>query len=296
MNRDLVFAVLALSVGGLATGAWACLPRRPLRADSGIAMEAAAWRRLWSPLAPAVLVLALLGGWLWQEPRKTDEWVEPVGTALAMIVLSIAARAGLRALRALRERADLPAMTVGIVRPRVVIAPRLRAVLDDRALAAVIAHEEAHARHHDPLRVWLAHFVTDLQWPLPGARARLREWYACLELARDEEARMRGIRGEDLATAIVRTARMHPGRPATAAAGLTDAGWALLRRIERLLSPARHSPARVRRSKVLLRIGAVALLTGALWGGARFGDHLVRAVPFVTAHDTGKGTSAESSR
>jgi hypothetical protein len=77
----------------------------------------------------------------------------------------------------------------------VVVSPALAEVLDPAALRAVHEHESAHARHHDPLRIWLAELAADLQWPSPSARARLQSWPETLELARDDEARERGAQG-----------------------------------------------------------------------------------------------------
>ena len=91
-------------------------------------------------------------------------------------------------MRALAPKQIRSAATVALLRPRVVVCETFGAQLDEHALAAALAHEQAHARHRDPLRIWLAQIVTDLQWPLSGARARFEQWLFALELARDEEA------------------------------------------------------------------------------------------------------------
>src|SRR5204862_92527 len=83
---------------------------------------------------------------------------------------------------------------------RVFIAPELSARLDERALHAALEHEMAHARHRDPLRLWLAQIATDLQWPLVAAQQRFTDWRNALELARDAEACER-VEGSDLAAA-----------------------------------------------------------------------------------------------
>jgi Zn-dependent protease with chaperone function len=72
----------------------------------------------------------------------------------------------------------------------VVIAPELSSSLDDAELAAVLAHAAAHARHRDPLRLWLAQLVTDAQWPAVAASARFHRWRAAVEIARDAAARV----------------------------------------------------------------------------------------------------------
>jgi beta-lactamase regulating signal transducer with metallopeptidase domain len=74
------------------------------------------------------------------------------------------------------------------LRPWVLSSPYLAKTLDDRTIEAALEHERAHARHHDPLRIWLAQLATDLQWPWPQAHKRFQLWILALELARDEEA------------------------------------------------------------------------------------------------------------
>jgi beta-lactamase regulating signal transducer with metallopeptidase domain len=159
---------------------------------------------------------------------------------------------------------------VGLLRPTAIVSPQLIAVLDRRALAAVRAHEEAHARHRDPLRIWVAQLVTDLQWPSPAAAVRLRRWLEALELARDEEARRAGIAGVDLATAILAAARVSAGRARRSAiAPLGGEAEALAERIGRLLTPLPQvEPVSESRGQLILLGASVvaALVVGALCG------------------------------
>src|SRR5260370_31955357 len=100
------------------------------------------------------------------------------------------------------RRGGSGARTDGLIRPHIVIERDLALRLDTRELNAVHAHEQAHARHRDPLRIWLAQLVSDLQWPQPRAIARLASWRHALELSRDEEARASGVAGAHLPSAI----------------------------------------------------------------------------------------------
>ena len=74
-------------------------------------------------------------------------------------------------------------------------------------IRAALAHERAHASNRDPLRIWLAQLITDLQWPWPGAQRRLDAWLDALELARDDEARANGADGAELAAAVLASVR-----------------------------------------------------------------------------------------
>ncbi len=54
------------------------------------------------------------------------------------------------------DQIDIPrpvALCHGLLRPRIIISTGLIETLDDEALSAVLAHETAHARRHDPLRL-----------------------------------------------------------------------------------------------------------------------------------------------
>jgi hypothetical protein len=282
MNRELVLAAAILALCGSVVWLAGWLPAgRGDRGDSGRAAERRAWARLWLPLLPAAVGLAALAGWALQEPRDTDEILRPLAPVLIAPLALVWLRAVARALRALGRPARPPvAATVGLLRPRIALDPRLERDLDGPALAAVLAHEQAHRGHHDPLRIWLAQLATDLQWPSARARDRFEAWRHALELARDEEARAAGVAGEDLAAALVGAVRLAQRRAATAAAPLIDAGAALALRVDRLLSPLRAAPAPRWRARLTVA-GALALLGAAAVFGLTYGDLLVRALPIV---------------
>jgi Zn-dependent protease with chaperone function len=277
MSRGLVLGGLVLILcGGLAAIAGFVTATRG--APSAL-RERDAWRRLWAPLAPAVAALALLLGWAIQEPSQTDELLRPVALLLAAPLAAVWVRALIRAARAALDRGEgLPAAVVGLWRPRVTLDPRFRAALDEDALQAVLQHEHAHARHRDPLRIWLAQLATDLQGPFGGAAGRLTGWLDALELARDDEARRAGVRGEDLADALVRAARFTPAVRPRAAATLGSPDDRLAERVRRLLAPLEGAPTRTAVWAPLLVAGAVAV---AAFLGFSHGDDVLRALPFV---------------
>ena len=276
MSRELMLVTLACLLCGPALLAAGAVAVRLRRVESARELEQRAWRRVWTPLWPAALVLAFLVGWAVQEP-ETSEGVEPAMLAVAAVFGLISLRAAARAVRALRTPArGVVAMTVGLVRPRVYIAPELAARLDERALRAALEHEAAHARHRDPLRLWIAQIATDLQWPLAAARQRFADWRNALELARDAEACER-VDGSDLAAALIEAARLSRASVGDAVAGLVGGADAFSDRIHRLLEPPHDAAGAPRRSWVwALRIGAVAL---AIAAGSLFGEVIVGALP-----------------
>jgi len=326
VNRNLVLAVLVASIAGaiawvggwLITGARLVLRRRrdsigsygrdnrdgavrTARKDdgtSGQVLEQRLWRRVWVPLVPSVLAAFALGGWALQEPGQTDEVLNPLVLLLALPVALGWLRASARALRSLLAAGagtrSPPLVTVGLLRPRVLCAAQVLEVLDARALDAAMAHEAAHVRHRDPLRVWVAQFATDLQWPNPDAQRRLRTWLSALELARDEEARRSGTPGEDLAAAVLAVTRLLSGRPAAwpaAAAGLTGAELDLAMRIRRLLAPLRPPCAPPSRATSIV---LASLVVAALFLGFEAGDAVLHRLPFVRTNLPAGKTAAET--
>ena len=276
MSREIVFTVLVLLVAGplLATaGIW------PVQRDvhpSARGLERSRWLRLWVPMTPGALAVGALLGWALAEPEEA----EPVPAILFLAAVPFAAiwlRAAARAVRSLLcPRSEIPAASIGLLRPRVIISQRFERALDPATLRAVREHEEAHARHRDPLRIWLAQLAADLQWPWPTARERFRSWHRALELARDEEARARGVNGADLAGAIIAAARLNSQHPWPAGATISGDAAALRERIIRLLAPLPGPPESPRR-----RIRLVARLAGlaaAVVLGDAFGEPIVRAL------------------
>jgi hypothetical protein len=246
-------------------------------APSGRRAEVHAWRRLWLPILPALSALALVIGWALNEPDASDAVLTPVMLAVALPAAVIAGRTVARAVRALWTRQPPLAGTVGLVRPTTVISEELRSVLAEDELAAVEAHELAHVRHRDPLRIWVGQIIADVQWPARSAELRFRQWLHALELARDEEARDAGADGPALAAAVVDVAR-RLRTPAPCGAHLVGQAELLRDRIARLLSPltqGRHAPGRVLAAVVIIVL--VAALSVGFWDG----DSVLRHVPGV---------------
>lgn len=278
MDREVVLFVLAAVLVGAAMPIGSLAASMVVSDDDdaqpGRTLERHALRRLLLPLGPAFLALAALFGWALVEPDDAERvpWLAFLAAVPALLVWL---RAAARAVRALNVRSVRSAATVGLFRPRVVVGDDFHRQVDERALEAALAHEEAHARHRDPLRIWLGQIATDLQWPLPGAQARFEHWLFALELARDEEARAM-VDGADLAAAVLAAARVEQPAP-FAFAGIASAGAAMRLRVERLLAPM--PPDSREGSAWLVGVAlAVASLVVALLLGAGFGEALVRQV------------------
>jgi hypothetical protein len=279
MSRDaVVFCILiALATATL----WCSSLLAPSAGSGGDATDAEplVWARLWRPLIAPLYVLAAILGWAVADPDDCERVGISVGfLAAAGGVLLL--RAAIRAHRAAWSRRAVLAGTVGILRPSIRVSPEVSSRLDERALGALLAHEEAHARHRDPVRQLCAQIATDLQWPFPGARRRLSAWRQALEIARDDEALEMGVDGADLAHAIVTCARVArgagdgPGSDAGRDAAVAQAmgvGEALTNRVRRLLIRPFPAP-RLRRQPA--SIGVVTGLVASFLFGM-VGDHAI---------------------
>ena len=279
MERESLLTVLAILLGGAALqviAAWlSALSRRRARSE----LEGAAWLRLWRPLVPALTVVAGLCGWALAEPDPVPNRVGP----LVFIVCAPFALLGIRALvRAvwalLVSPADFGIATVGLLWLRIKKKPKQTKQQKERAIQAALAHERAHVRHLDPLRIWIAQFMTDLQWPWASAQRRFETWLAALEQARDDEARAEGVEGSDLAAALVASIRFHRGRTSGICAPLTGDRSALEARIERLLQPLEAAPRDSIATYVQLAMLVTLALLAALGLGHIYGKWLVGAL------------------
>ncbi len=277
MDRELVLAVLAALLGGSALTVAGWWPAGAAVAARDHACERRAWRRIWLPFTPALMTLGALAGWALNEPQDAER-VPNLLLCAAIPFVVIFLRAGWRAVRSLRAcNDDYAAATVGLIRPRVMVSPRIVKVLDAAVLAAALAHERAHVRHRDPLRLWLAQIATDLLWPWPAATGRLLSWKRALEFARDDEARLAGVAGPDLAAAIVAALRLTRAEaPCTVATLGADEAF-VKRRIERLLRPLDAQSPQWRWDAWTL-VPVVLGIGLAMLAGTTFGEHAVRSL------------------
>lgn len=286
MERESLLLLLIVLFGGVALQPFVWWPAARTSDPTPADVERGSWRRLWYPVVPTLLVAAWLCGWALREPDPVrgplGRWVLWAAVPFGLIFVRAAARA---VWSLLRNPIDCGVSTIGLIQPQVVFSPFLAKQLEDGVIRAALAHERAHAIHRDPLRIWLAQLVTDLQWPWPWAAKRLELWLEALELARDDEARAGGADGAELAAAVLESVR-YLERIATAPARMRLTGTqlaharligdpgALRQRVSRLLAPlpqrARGAAAGVRRLEypgvLLLPALLAALALGAVYG------------------------------
>ena len=298
MERETLLTMLLMIFGGCALQVLASWQGALPAATDADALERAAWISVCLPALPMLLIAAWLAGWALTQPDPVRDRLDP------LVVIALWVPFGLLFLRALlraawalvREPPECGVSTIGLMTPRVLFSPFLARQLDEPVLRAALAHERAHGRHRDPLRIWVAQLITDLQWPWPQARRRFDAWLEALEWARDDEARRNGTEGSDLAAAVLASVRFlrapAQSEPAllvgthVAHAGLLGDGQTLKRRVARLLAPPPRA-ARVEHHRfcgVPARVAAwIPLLLGILLLGVLYGAPIMRPLLGLTA-------------
>ena len=155
-------------------------------------------------------------------------------------------------------------MTVGAVRP-VIVLPAAWRSWDSDTLAAIVAHEAAHVRRHDPLINLAAHLNRAISWFHPLAWWLERKLAVTAEHACDDAA-ARAIaapnRYAEILVEMAEIVRQNRGRFAWQGVGVSGAGL-LDRRINRLLRGEAFAGAS-RATKIAAAIGCfVAIATVA---------------------------------
>lgn len=210
-------------------------------------------------LGAALLLAGLLLQWLWlgRVVRRLPVLADPRWQALAAR-LAADLRVPLPVLRHARPGWASPLLAPG----RQLCLPAWSLDLPDDEARAVLGHELAHLRRHDPAWRLLAAVMQALLWPQLLNRVALRRLDLLAELACDAAAAAPAGQRLALAQSLLRCAEaLKTGRHGPAlACGAASAGSPLLARVRRLLGSDADAP-RERRG---VRWGLVAVVLAAL--------------------------------
>lgn len=183
-------------------------------------------------------VVALLIGWRASGARARTGAPLDVPPRIAR-ALEEPALSSLRGRVIVRDDADAPISTRGILRPRVILRRDLADKLDDGALIAALAHEASHLHAGDSVRYLLVDLALALN-PLGRVflRPELARWIHAREIHCDREAVLRGASPEALAHALVVAARPASVAPELGAGNV----HALRQRVALLLAYSERAP------------------------------------------------------
>ncbi len=279
MALELIFPIVALALFAIVV--WLSALGAP--GGAGLGERRAHLRLIW-PLFAGALPIAFLVGWVIQEDEPADEYASAGMCILAAFAAAVLGRALVRGGLSLYRsaRPSVPIATVGLFRCRTVVSAEFRAAAGPEVLAAALGHEGAHARARDPLRIWLAQLGADIQWPIPGAHRRLKDWLRELELVRDDDAIASGASPTALAESILLAARLEQGQPGMAGASVAGDGSGLEVRVRRLLSAeAGGTTPRSSRLERVVRLACLVAIPAVVWLGVKYGDPVLALLPGV---------------
>jgi Zn-dependent protease with chaperone function len=218
-------------------------------------------------LTPAVTGLFVAGvlvpvSYLLWEPRHDSEVVGDAAVLMALAGAGLLASGAWRAVRAAlgtarirrtlvaasstpRGAHDVPATIVesafpivalvGLVAPRIFLARSVLEACTAAELNAVVAHERAHAAAHDNLRRLALIAAPDvLAWHPLGAEL-VEAWALEAELAADAGAAHATATPLDLASALIKVARLAADRSDPLPASALYRGEAITERVQRLV-------------------------------------------------------------
>ena len=278
-----IIVTLASLPIGYVVGRLAALALRPSRGRRASGRADLLFARGVAPTTTAIIVAfaIVLPSFLIFEPRHDGEQVGPMLVILAALgamhlllvafrvlrIMSVSRQWAVKWMRgatalsrgewglpAFRIDAGLPVVAVsGILRPRLFVDRSVIESCSPEELAAIAAHERAHVDVFDNLRrLWIGAFE--------GPRsAAARAWRQAAEEAADERAVDTSARALDLASALVKIARLAPHRllDCTALSTIHD-GRALEARVHHLLTLDTVEPPR--RSRRFTKVAIVAAL------------------------------------
>jgi beta-lactamase regulating signal transducer with metallopeptidase domain len=228
-------------------------------------LAASNWNYLMAIIVAAVLLsqmVFLVGGGSWllrvshgEKARRRDAGIS------CPALQELAGKKWASYIRVVPGDRRLEALTVGLLKPRIMISEGLIQGLEGNELEAVVLHEESHRAARDNLFAAAAKAVTLTLFYLPGPRLAFREMRKNLEHAADHKAA--GNPGGKLAvaSALSRIADsgtvMAPGDLSLSVA-VTGNGKSLTARLEDLLLGKEDSSRRWHRP-MMFAVGALAV-------------------------------------
>jgi beta-lactamase regulating signal transducer with metallopeptidase domain len=150
-----------------------------------------------------------------RDSRRFRRWAETRAIPIPSRLTGAINELGLTGRVRLVNSWDQFAVTVGLLRTYVVVSQGLAHALSGSELRAVLAHERAHARRRDPLRLVIGRVLTAHLWFLPAAHDMRVRAECGYELAADRHA-VRRFGRPALASALLSITLPPPGSSAGA--------------------------------------------------------------------------------
>lgn len=160
------------------------------------------------------------------------------------------------------------AFTAGVLKPRIIMDQCLRDALTLKERHAVIQHELAHIRTHDPMYNLLFEGLLLLHWPWVAHRLR-KQWRQALEEQADAYVVQKSGNALALSEALLKSAKLRSQlTPSIPLSLLSMQGGDMAERIQRLLNPAPYKQSHINwNAAALVVVGILLLLSPTLHHG-----------------------------
>ncbi|AFC33937.1 putative M56 family peptidase [Paenibacillus mucilaginosus 3016] len=86
------------------------------------------------------------------------------------------------------DHPDAIALTMGLLRPKIVLSTGLLQMLEPGELEAIVYHEQFHLQHRDPLKTMLMTGCADVLWYIPILKWNSKQYSAAREVLADAAA------------------------------------------------------------------------------------------------------------
>ncbi|WP_338554460.1 M56 family metallopeptidase [Paenibacillus sp. KS-LC4] len=130
------------------------------------------------------------------------------------------------------------ALTLGFLRPKIILSTGLLNLLDKEELEAVIEHEHFHYRNRDPLMILILQVGATVLWYMPILRWGVEQYKTTRELLADHFALQRQVSEHSLGGALLKLVKYSRGeRSARSFVHASFADHTINYRLIRLLNP-----------------------------------------------------------
>jgi Zn-dependent protease with chaperone function len=158
------------------------------------------------------------------------------------------------------------ALSMGLLRPRIIVSTRLFDMFSNKEILAILLHERYHCRHFDPLKAFLFIIFVDGMGYVPIIKAAAHYYKTCKELLADQYAVKQMGSEYYLSTVLLRLSNW--GNMHRSAAGVYFADVAINYRILQVLNP--QQPVRIpfmQTKPVILSISILLIMFSIVLGG-----------------------------
>ncbi|WP_187274087.1 M56 family metallopeptidase [Paenibacillus sp. N3.4] len=151
------------------------------------------------------------------------------------------------------------ALTLGIIRPRIILSTALLELLEEDELQAVLEHERFHLKHRDPLAIFLLSMLAISMWYIPLYRWVLDKYKIIIEIMADQFALSRIHHVTDLGGALIKMLKQGQA-PHTSVSYASFAETSINVRILHILEPQTKLSLRMPFLRTVISILALLIL------------------------------------